>query len=131
MPERSGPPRPASLSKSIACCATRRLAGGWAWPAARSWTDEARPVSRRGCDTSPRSWREGFGMSRSPGAVLFDLDDTLYPQRRFVFSGFAAVARHLEHATGEDRKRVFLVLRDAWRERRGRELQACVERFAL
>jgi putative hydrolase of the HAD superfamily len=70
-------------------------------------------------------------VSRSPGAVLFDLDDTLYPQRRFVFSGFAAVARHVEHATGEDRKRVFLVLRDAWRERRGRELQACVERFAL
>lgn len=70
-------------------------------------------------------------MSRSAGAVLFDLDDTLYPQRRFVFSGFAAVAAYLERVTGEDRKRVFVVLRDAWRERRGRELQACVDRFAL
>ncbi len=28
-------------------------------------------------------------------AVLFDLDDTLYPERTFVASGFAAVARHL------------------------------------
>ncbi len=70
-------------------------------------------------------------MSRSAGAVLFDLDDTLYPQRRFVLSGFAAVARHLEVVTGADRTRVFLALRGAGRERRGRELQACVERFAL
>ncbi len=28
-------------------------------------------------------------------AVIFDLDDTLHPRRRFVQSGFAAVARHL------------------------------------
>ena len=28
-------------------------------------------------------------------AVLFDLDDTLYPERSFVQSGFRAVARHL------------------------------------
>lgn len=27
--------------------------------------------------------------------VAFDLDDTLYPEREFVHSGFAAVARHL------------------------------------
>jgi putative hydrolase of the HAD superfamily len=63
--------------------------------------------------------------------VLFDLDDTLYPQRRFLFSGFAAVALFVERTAGQDRARVFRVLRDAWRERRGQELQACVERFAL
>jgi putative hydrolase of the HAD superfamily len=63
--------------------------------------------------------------------VLFDLDDTLYPQRRFLFSGFAAVARYVERTAGEDRARVFRVLRDAWRERPGQELQACVERFGL
>jgi putative hydrolase of the HAD superfamily len=28
--------------------------------------------------------------------VAFDLDDTLYPEREFVHSGFAAVARHLD-----------------------------------
>jgi len=28
--------------------------------------------------------------------AAFDLDDTLYPEREFVHSGFAAVARHLE-----------------------------------
>jgi putative hydrolase of the HAD superfamily len=32
-------------------------------------------------------------------AVLFDLDDTLYPERSYVHSGFAAVARFLERAT--------------------------------
>ena len=33
-------------------------------------------------------------------AVLFDLDDTLYPERTYVHSGFAAVAAFLERATG-------------------------------
>ena len=70
-------------------------------------------------------------MSCSARAVLFDLDDTLYPQRRFVISGFAAVARHLQCVYGLDPRRVFLVLRAAWRERRGLELQACVAHFAL
>ena len=28
--------------------------------------------------------------------VAFDLDDTLYPEREFVHSGFTAVARHLD-----------------------------------
>jgi putative hydrolase of the HAD superfamily len=33
-------------------------------------------------------------------AVLFDLDDTLYPERRFVDSGFAAVGDFLSPRTG-------------------------------
>ena len=33
-------------------------------------------------------------MPRDTRAVLFDLDDTLYPQRRFILSGFAVVANH-------------------------------------
>jgi putative hydrolase of the HAD superfamily len=35
-----------------------------------------------------------------PAAVLFDLDDTLYPERRFVDGGFAAVARFLAPRVG-------------------------------
>ena len=34
-------------------------------------------------------------MTRAPRAVLFDLDDTLYPERQFVDGGFAAVAGFL------------------------------------
>lgn len=41
---------------------------------------------------------------RRPAAVLFDLDDTLYPERAFVDSGFRAVGRflapHLERSAG-------------------------------
>ncbi len=71
-------------------------------------------------------------MSRNAGAVLFDLDDTLYPYRRFVLSGFAAVAR----APGSARPVSIAAARSAcfaWRgeTHRGRELQACVEHFAL
>src|SRR6267143_468241 len=33
-------------------------------------------------------------------AVIFDLDDTLYPERSYVLSGFRAVARWIETQTG-------------------------------
>lgn len=33
-------------------------------------------------------------------ALIFDLDDTLYPERRFALSGFAAVASHVERVDG-------------------------------
>ncbi|MEW6320980.1 MAG: HAD-IA family hydrolase [Acidobacteriota bacterium] len=36
----------------------------------------------------------------SARALVFDLDDTLYPERRFVLSGFAAVARAIEADAG-------------------------------
>lgn len=34
-------------------------------------------------------------------AVIFDLDDTLYPEREFAFSGFAAVAGAFQHFFGD------------------------------
>jgi len=37
-------------------------------------------------------------ISRGPRAVLFDLDDTLYPERQFVDGGFRAAARTLRAA---------------------------------
>lgn len=37
---------------------------------------------------------------REATAVLFDLDDTLYPERRFALSGYAAVAAHVAAETG-------------------------------
>jgi putative hydrolase of the HAD superfamily len=66
-------------------------------------------------------------MSRNPRAVIFDLDDTLYPYRRFVRSGFAAVAAYLEHAHGVNGEWAFRrLLRASRGEDRGRELQACL-----
>lgn len=37
---------------------------------------------------------------RETTAVLLDLDDTLYPERRFALSGYAAIAVYLEAETG-------------------------------
>ena len=37
---------------------------------------------------------------RRPGAVLFDLDDTLYPERAFVDGGFQAVGQLLAAPSG-------------------------------
>jgi putative hydrolase of the HAD superfamily len=66
-------------------------------------------------------------MSPSPRAVVFDLDDTLYPYRRFLRSGFAAVAAHLEHAHGVNGEWAFRwLLRASRGEDQGRELQACL-----
>ncbi len=59
-------------------------------------------------------------MSR-PAAVLFDLDDTLYPERRYVDGGFAAVAAFLAPITGrpaDDLTARLIALHD--REGRGR-----------
>jgi putative hydrolase of the HAD superfamily len=70
-------------------------------------------------------------MRPEPGAVLFDLDDTLYPRRRFLLSGFAAVAQHLDRHWGVDARQAFLVLVDGLRTSPGTELQSLVGRYAL
>ncbi|MEO8481945.1 MAG: HAD family hydrolase [Acidobacteriota bacterium] len=65
-------------------------------------------------------------------AVVFDLDDTLYPYRRFRVSGFLAVARHLEVTRGLDSRLGFAALVGATHSRRrGQELQACIEQHDL
>ena len=57
-------------------------------------------------------------------ALVFDLDDTLYPYRQFVSSGFRAVAAEVEREHGVPSA---LALRALWRARvagdRGREVQ--------
>jgi FMN phosphatase YigB (HAD superfamily) len=69
---------------------------------------------------------------RRDRAVLFDLDDTLHPLRLFVHSGFAAVAAHLEQATGTDRRDALEILtRAATGANRGRELQVLIAGFGL
>lgn len=71
-------------------------------------------------------------MLRERRAVIFDLDDTLYPYRRFVLSGFVAVADHLARTTRIDRRRAFRVLARASRGAgRGTELQICLAAFGL
>lgn len=70
-------------------------------------------------------------MQPDARAILFDLDDTLYPLRRFVLSGFAAVARHLEHTYGIDRRESFKTLLAAFKAEHGQELQICQKRFGL
>ena len=61
-------------------------------------------------------------------AVVFDLDDTLYPVRSFVLSGFAAVAREVAGSLGVSPSRVLHTLRFA---RRGCEFQQLCERLKL
>jgi putative hydrolase of the HAD superfamily len=42
--------------------------------------------------------------TRAINAVIFDLDDTLYPERAYAFSGFAAVAAAFEDRLGDSAK---------------------------
>jgi putative hydrolase of the HAD superfamily len=46
-------------------------------------------------------------MTGRARAVLFDLDDTLYRERRFILSGFRAVARSIAGADDADARRLF------------------------
>ncbi len=65
-------------------------------------------------------------------SIIFDLDDTLYSERRFVLSGFAAVARYLERQLGVPRGDSFRVLAGELRHgRRSRALQAVCTEFGL
>jgi putative hydrolase of the HAD superfamily len=64
-------------------------------------------------------------------AIVFDLDNTLYPQEQFTLSGFLAVANFVEAQFGIPRDRAMRTLRRARRARRGRELQELCARFDL
>lgn len=44
-------------------------------------------------------------------ALVFDLDDTLYAERRFALSGFAAVSWHVAARYGSSRRAAFSLLR--------------------
>lgn len=71
-------------------------------------------------------------MQREPRAVLFDLDDTLYPQRRFALSGFAAVSRYLHTHFDMPMAEAFRILCTEYRRgHRGQELQAALARLGL
>ena len=64
--------------------------------------------------------------------IIFDLDDTLYPRERFVHSGMAAVARHVEETWGVPADAAFATLFHATtRGRRGMEFQDLCQRHRL
>lgn len=68
-------------------------------------------------------------MSRG---IVFDLDETLYPERRFALSGFVAVAREADRVYGVPTAAGFATLRLALAGgRRGAALQELVSRFGL
>lgn len=65
-------------------------------------------------------------------AVLFDLDDTLYPERRFVLSGFAEVASHVSRRFGVPCRQAFATMTLALRRGgRARAFQSLCARFDL
>jgi putative hydrolase of the HAD superfamily len=71
-------------------------------------------------------------MPRDTRAIIFDLDDTLYPLESFVLSGFDAVAARLHEMFGIDAGAARGVLRRARANGgRGRELQECLRQFDL
>jgi putative hydrolase of the HAD superfamily len=69
---------------------------------------------------------------RDIAAVVFDLDDTLYRERRFVLSGLRAVAHAIETSHGVPARQVFRCLQGRFR-RAGREdlLQTCCRAMGL
>jgi putative hydrolase of the HAD superfamily len=64
-------------------------------------------------------------------ALVFDLDDTLYPERQFIRSGFRAVALEVQRF-GVDRREALATLLGALRrQNRGLALQALCTRHGL
>ena len=67
-----------------------------------------------------------------PTAVIFDLDDTLYAERRFALSGFAAVATDVASRTGRSPDALFRSLYRSYRAgHRATALQALVTGYGL
>jgi putative hydrolase of the HAD superfamily len=63
-------------------------------------------------------------------ALVFDLDDTLYPERQYAESGLREVARRLDFLSGDTGTREFL-LGELERGRRGDLIDAAVNRLRL
>jgi putative hydrolase of the HAD superfamily len=68
---------------------------------------------------------------RETRAVIFDLDDTLYPRTWFVLSGFMAVARHLDTEFGIARETTVRALRRLHARQPGREFQELCRAYDL
>jgi putative hydrolase of the HAD superfamily len=66
-----------------------------------------------------------------PRALVFDLDDTLYPHDRFVRSGLMRVAALVADEIGVPVRSVVRTMAAARREAPGRELQALCSRFDM
>ncbi len=66
-----------------------------------------------------------------PRAIVFDLDDTLYPLRGFVRSGFQVIARRIEQERGFSGWRTLRALCRASQVAPGRELQHLCEHAGL
>ena len=64
-------------------------------------------------------------------AVLFDLDDTLYPLQQFLLSGFRAVAARVAQDRGHEYERTLGLLIAAYDSDRGRELDVLAHRLSL
>ena len=70
-------------------------------------------------------------MPPEPRAVLFDLDDTLYPLQQFLMSGFRVVAAHVQETWGHGSATVLGVLTAAYGSDRGHEVDVLAERLSL
>jgi putative hydrolase of the HAD superfamily len=68
------------------------------------WSDAGRPMSVPIVDR--------LGRSRRVRGLVIDLDDTLYPRRRFLQSGYGAVSAYLASTLGVDADRAYSVLLD-------------------
>jgi putative hydrolase of the HAD superfamily len=68
---------------------------------------------------------------RETRAVIFDLDDTLYPRAWFVRSGFMAVARYLDNEFGIAREATVRALRRFHAKHPGREFQELCREYDL
>jgi putative hydrolase of the HAD superfamily len=65
-------------------------------------------------------------------ALVFDLDDTLYPERRFALSGYAAVSAHVAARYDVSRSRAFgLLRRELVAGRRAQSFQVLADRLHL
>lgn len=64
--------------------------------------------------------------------VIFDLDDTLYPEVDYCRSGFRAVAEHLSSQTGQDGDAIFTALWNEFEQgNRRRTFNAVLEQYHL
>lgn len=68
---------------------------------------------------------------RRPHAIVFDLDDTLYPYRAFARSGFVALAQQVAREQGVGVKAVVRALSNARRTDRGREVQVLCRQLGV
>ncbi|HHW69954.1 MAG TPA: HAD-IA family hydrolase [Clostridiales bacterium] len=72
-----------------------------------------------------------MAITKKYKAVIFDLDDTLYPEKDYIISGFKTVSQYIENKTNLDFEEIFATLLELFDKDRKRVFNRLLEVYDI